>query len=120
SSSAGSGSSELTGCPAAAEPARAACPALCDECLDGTCFIHCNAARQCQGASGSPATLTCPPGFHCAVSCESDDTCSFLNVECPGDYACSTHCIGKRSCNQLSLACAGGPCALDCDSGPQI
>jgi hypothetical protein len=115
---AGSGSSEV--CPAAAEPIEAACPALCDECLDGTCFIHCNTARQCQGSSGSPATLACPPGFHCAVSCESDDSCSFLKLECPGDYACSTHCMGKKSCTELNLACAGGPCSLTCDNGSQI
>ena len=106
-------------CAVAAEPSGGACPALCDECRDGTCFIHCNDSRQCGGSAGSPATLACPPGFHCDVSCESESSCSFLSVQCPGDHACSTECTGKKSCNSLSLACAGGPCRLACGSAAQ-
>lgn len=112
-------SSEPTDCPAAAAPSGAACPSVCDECVAGTCTIRCNADRPCTGSSGSPSTLACPAGFHCVVSCESNDSCSFSSVQCPGDQACSVQCTGKRSCNQLSLTCAGGPCSLRCGNEAQ-
>ncbi|MEO8177211.1 MAG: hypothetical protein ABI895_00115 [Deltaproteobacteria bacterium] len=116
----GSGSSQPTGCAAAAAPSGTACPALCDECVQGTCTIRCNAARPCTGTAGNLATLACPAGFHCAVSCESDGSCSFSSVECPGEQACSVQCTGKKSCNQLSLTCGGGPCSLSCGNDAQI
>ncbi|HTV18789.1 MAG TPA: hypothetical protein VMG12_08965 [Polyangiaceae bacterium] len=103
------------GCSAAATPTGGACPAVCDECTNGTCFIRCDGARACSSTS-----LACPAGFHCEVSCSSDDNCVALQLACSGEHSCTTRCTGKRSCRTLDMACASGPCALECASGAQI
>jgi hypothetical protein len=115
-----SGAGGVSSCAPVAEPSGVACPSVCDECVLGTCLIRCDESRSCSGTGQARLTLECPAGFHCEVSCSSDDNCAHMNVQCAGGHACSVACTGKKSCNTLNMACAAGPCSLTCGAGTQI
>lgn len=116
----GTGGSSGNECGQAASPSATVCPPECDECVDGTCHIRCDEARNCSGTAQSPLSLYCPPGMHCKVSCSSQDNCTSTQLHCSGEYSCDVVCTGRLSCIDLSLGCADGPCSLLCGVEAQV
>lgn len=87
------------------------CPGECDSCDGATCVIDCVGA--------GCATINCPAGFDCRVSCFGKDRCVGVQLNCPDDYECSLVCSGEDACELVTMNCAGGGlCELVCGSDP--
>jgi hypothetical protein len=97
------------------EPPGMECPAACDSCLDGVCFINCELEQECSGAH-----ISCPEGFACNVACSDKRACEKAIISCPLIYNCSVSCTAEQSCKLAKIKCGeDGPCALDCESGTE-
>jgi hypothetical protein len=92
-------------------PPGGSCPPGCSSCIGSTCAIDC-AGTTCRDAS-----IDCPPGFECEVTCAPGADCSGSTIHCPDQYACRVNCgIGLDVCENMVVNCsATGTCLLTCE-----
>ncbi|MBS2015138.1 MAG: hypothetical protein JST00_19765 [Deltaproteobacteria bacterium] len=93
------------------DAAQQKCLGLCEAgtCEAGTCKIDCSGSNACNGA-----TVTCPPGIPCGVTCVGSGVCS-QGVDCMGSTACSVVCNGSNACANAPVACSGSQCSVACN-----
>jgi hypothetical protein len=101
-------------CGDALDPPGGICPPECTGgCdADNLCTIACGNS-DCDGA-----TLTCPQGFDCRVSCAGGHACKGALALCPDSHECTVDCgSGNAACDALNVVCSTGPCRLNCPDG---
>lgn len=82
------------------------CPAVCTECVNGTCIVRCEATLSCS------SQIMCPPGMPCQVICSGDRSCTG-GVSCGDATSCDITCSFLRACGGL-ITCGAGPCTVAC------
>ena len=82
------------------------CPSQCTSCAGNTCTIDCAAGAICQNA-----VVTCPPGWNCAVRCNTQNSCR-SGVMCQGTLSCDVQCSGQSSCRAVN--CGATKCTVGC------